>query len=187
MLNWCMWLSICGSLKETNGKKNTRSRAWQTSPMSKHKPTTSECDRVPPPAARHLVMGGAINSTNGAFSFGHSWALSSSIAWRESSVLAMLYRREMLRTSRTFSHSKFGSCETIWNLLFDSPARNLKFLMLSSDPTFFCVSWHAEVNGMHSAYTTRSYLVDRKRNETPNARRGRQFYHFATDCGARQK
>ena len=79
-----------------------------------------------------------------------------------------------------------GSCETIWNLVFDNPAGNIKnskskcCLQQVQAQLFSVFSWHAEVTGMHAACVAHGYLFDRKVDKTPNARCscGRHFYHF---------
>ena len=74
-----------------------------------------------------------------------------------------------------------GSCETIWNLVFDNPAGNIRNSTCCLQAQLFSMfSWHAEVTGMHAACVARGYLFDRKVNKTPDARCGRHFYHFAT-------
>ena len=50
-----------------------------------------------------------------------------------------------------------GSCETIWNLLFDNPVGNIKTqnVVFRQKMFVFSVSWHAEVTGMHAACVIR--------------------------------
>ena len=51
-----------------------------------------------------------------------------------------------------------GSCETIWNLVFDNPAGNIKNSKCCLQAQLFSVfSWHAEVIGMHAAGVARGY------------------------------
>ena len=51
-----------------------------------------------------------------------------------------------------------GSCETIWNLVFDNSAGNIKNSKCCLQAQLFSVfSWHAEVIGMHAAGVARGY------------------------------
>ena len=51
-----------------------------------------------------------------------------------------------------------GSCETIWNLVFDNPAGKIKNSKCCLQAQLFSMfSWHAEVTGMHAACVARGY------------------------------
>ena len=151
---WCRLWSICRGFEKCEWKKKEHRKTWVVNVADEQAQTNYQW-MSPPPAMKQSVRRAAVNSTNSALSFGPSWALSSSRAWRGSSVLAMLSRQVKFSTSGSFGHSKYWVVWDHLECIFDKPAGNLKIQMVSSPTSFFVFSWHAEVTGMQAECMTR--------------------------------